>query len=107
MTQFKNESNVNLKFSQRRLEQEKERLEKYKLLEKSIEENKNLFDQNDIEFYNQYAEYEINITQLEILKDQKLDNYERLEKLYEAGGIKIDLEDAKIRWNSAIWIEQI
>ena len=85
MTQFKNESNVNLKFSQRRLEQEKERLEKYKLLEKSIEENKTLFDQNDIEFYNQYAEYEINITQLEILKDQKLDNYERLEKLYEAG----------------------
>ncbi|MDQ2085157.1 HlyD family efflux transporter periplasmic adaptor subunit [Herbivorax sp. ANBcel31] len=96
MTQFKNESNVNLKFSQRRLEQEKERLEKYKRLEKSIEENKNLFDQNDIEFYNQYAEYEINIRQLEILKDQKSDNYERLEKLYEAGGIsQIDLEDAK------------
>jgi multidrug resistance efflux pump len=103
MTQFKNESNVNLKFSQRRLEQEKERLEKYKLLEKSIEENKNLFDQNDIEFYNQYAEYEINITQLEILKDQKLDNYERLEKLYEAGGIsKIDLEDAKNKMELAI-----
>lgn len=103
MTQFRNESNVNLKFSQRRLEQEKERLEKYKLLEKSIEENKNLFDQNDIEFYNQYAEYEINITQLEILKDQKLDNYERLEKLYEAGGIsKIDLEDAKNKMELAI-----
>jgi HlyD family secretion protein len=103
MTQFKNESNVNLKFSQRRLEQEKERLEKYKLLEKSIEENKNLFDQNDIEFYNQYAEYEINITQLEILKDQKLDNYERLEKLYEAGGIsQIDLEDAKNQMELAI-----
>jgi HlyD family type I secretion membrane fusion protein len=103
MTQFRNESNVNLKFSQRRLEQEKERLEKYKLLEKSIEENKNLFDQNDIEFYNQYAEYEINITQLEILKDQKLDNYERLEKLYEAGGLsQIDLEDAKNQMELAI-----
>ena len=45
MVQFKNESSVNLKLSQKRLDEEKERLEKYKLLEKSIGENKNLLNQ--------------------------------------------------------------
>ena len=96
MAQFKNESSVNLKLSQKRLDEEKERLEKYKLLEKSIGENKNLFEPNDVEFYTLYTEYETKVKQLEMQKDQKSNNYKKMEELYEVGGIsQKDLEDAK------------
>src|SRR5690606_36394231 len=87
MAQFKNESSVNLKLSQKRLDEEKERLEKYKLLEKSIGENKNLFEPNDVEFYTLYTEYETKVKQLEMQKDQKSNNYKKMEELYEVGGI--------------------
>jgi len=103
IAQFENESSVNLKFSQSRIEQEKGKLGKYKLLERSIEENKNLFDPKDIEFYNQYVEYEMNVKQLEMQKKQKTDNYNKLKKLFEVGGIsQKDLEDAKNQMEQAV-----
>ena len=101
-SQYKNDSNVNLKLGQSRLQKDKEILGKYKILEKSIGESKKLFSETDIEYYNRYAEYEMNVKQLEMTNNQRENDYERIAKLYEAGAVsKKDLDDAKTQMDTA------
>ncbi|MEN2775860.1 HlyD family efflux transporter periplasmic adaptor subunit [Acetivibrio clariflavus] len=94
--QLKNEMELSLKSAQINYKKVSDTLEKLKLLEESIKVGKNLFDESEVEFFNRYNDYELNVKQLEMKKQQCADNYSSLKKLYELDAIsKQELETAK------------
>lgn len=99
---MRKDAKLSLGTSQVNLEKANKTLTQQKLLEKSINEGKNLFGEKEVEYYNRYDDYKMNIEKLEIAKQQSSDNYEKTKKLYDAGGAALkELEDAKNRMELA------
>ncbi|NLD49749.1 MAG: biotin/lipoyl-binding protein, partial [Clostridiaceae bacterium] len=101
--QLRRDAKLSLNTARINLERANKTLEQQKLLEKSIKEGKNLFDEKEVEYYNRYIDYKMSIDKLDIAKQQSSDNYEKIKKLYNAGGAALkELEDAKNRMDLAI-----
>ncbi len=90
-TQFKLEKEV-LKSAKDKAETD---LGKVKILEKSIKENKNLFSENEIEFYNRYISYNLKERQLSLDYEQSKTRYSQEKSLGLSFTTKSKLDELK------------
>ncbi|HEY9062508.1 MAG TPA: HlyD family efflux transporter periplasmic adaptor subunit [Pseudobacteroides sp.] len=96
LMQLKGDAKSSMKMVEVKLKNTKDVLKNLETMLVSVEKNKNLFDKGNTEYQRRYEDYEFNINRLNSLYEQKRDTYERIKKLYDAGGVaRKELEDAK------------
>lgn len=96
LMQLKGDAESSKKLAAVKLENSKEVLKNQETLLASVEKNKNLFDKGNTEHQRRYEDYAFNLNRLNSLYGQKSNTYERLKKLYDAGGVaRKELDDAK------------
>ncbi|MFZ5968284.1 MAG: HlyD family efflux transporter periplasmic adaptor subunit [Bacillota bacterium] len=71
-------------------------IENIKILLSSIEQNKNLFQDTENEYYIKYLDYNLKLKELQRTTEQRTRDFTIQEKLYQAGAVsKIEYENAK------------